>query len=644
MPCIILIQGIFYFAMRLLRVFLPVITALLATVAAAGTDNTAYIHELQRAASDQALWQDREWLNLGHYRQSKVLRGNYNSAVDDGRFFYAPTGSTSPQDELNATLAAFFSQQASGNEHALCRSPARFNWLNRHLQIDTSRLPTPVCSDYDEWRGLVHAESVTLIFPTYQLNSPSSMFGHTLLRLDPADDANWSDWLSYAVNFGANVNSDDNSLFYAWKGLSGGYPGQFIVAPYFEKILEYNRIEKRNIWEYRLNLEPAEVELLVTHLWELKEINFDYYFFTENCSYRLLELIEVARPQVELTDEFIVTAIPIDTIRAVEQAGLVESTSFRASQETVTRQMLSELPEDQYAQLEKILDQPLDAQDPEFNSLPDEQQAALLAAAYRLLRLRQNRKEYNQEAAKKSHQLLSMLSQYPQNSAPKITAPTRPESGHHSKQLRLGVLERDGEGYTELGMRMSYHSLEDNEAGYLRGAQINIAGVVLRRKNSSGTVVLQSANFADVFSLTPRSRFFKSLSWRVRGGLERVFSDGEDRLTGHISGGAGYAWPVLDNSAAYTLLTGRLEANSTFTHKLEPALGAAAGGLYHSSIGTGRAEANAEKFSGGEYRINLSFTQNLVLSRDNALQFRFKREWHNDRDFNEVGLNYNFFF
>jgi hypothetical protein len=63
-----------------------------------------------------------------------------------------------------------------------------------------------------------------------------------------------------------------------------------------------------------------------------------------------------------------------------------------------------------------------------------------------------------------------------------------------------------------------------------------------------------------------------------------------------------------------------------------------------SAVGTGRTEVNAGKFSGGEYRINLSFTQNLVLSRNNALQFRFRHEWHNDKDFNEVGLNYNFFF
>ena len=33
-------------------------------------------------------------------------------------------------------------------------------------------------------------------------------------------------------------------------------------------------------------------------------MNFDYYYFDENCSYRLLELLEVARPGTELTDEF----------------------------------------------------------------------------------------------------------------------------------------------------------------------------------------------------------------------------------------------------------------------------------------------------------------------------------------------------
>ena len=630
--------------MRLFSKLLLLPACVFSVTAIAGTAQTAYVAGLQDSAAGKTLWRHPEWLDLGHYQPSGLVQKGFTSSVDDARFFYAADGKTSPQHELDATLAAFFITQPTGNEHALCRFPARFNWLKTRLQIDAGRLPAVSCSDYAAWRGLVHAESITMVFPTYQLNSPSSMFGHTLLRLDPADDKNWSEWLSYAVNFGANISNDDNSLFYAWKGLTGGYPGQFIVTPYFKKIQEYNQIEKRDIWEYRLNLQPEEVEILVTHLWELKEINFDYYFFTENCSYRLLELLEVARPGVELTDEFVITAIPADTIRTIERAGFVEGTFFRPSQETVIKQMIRNLPEDDYARLDKLLDQPVDEHDPDFLSIPAARQRALLEIAYKLLRLRQTRKARDPQLAKKSHQLLTMLNRYPAGTAPVITAPVRPETGHHSKRVTVGALERRGKAWTELGFRMSYHSLEDNESGYLRGAQINIANIVLRRKNSSGTIVIQQADFADIFSLTPRTRFFKPISWRIRGGLERVYSHKQDRPVGHISGGGGYSWKLLDDGAIYTLLTGRLEANSTFNTWIEPSLGAAAGGLYHSKIGTGRAEFNAKQFAGGEYRLEFSFIQNLVLSRDDALQFNFKREWHSDKDFNEVGLSYNHFF
>jgi hypothetical protein len=46
----------------------------------------------------------------------------------------------------------------------------------------------------------------------------------------------------------------------------------------------------------------------------------------------------------------------------------------------------------------------------------------------------------------------------------------------------------------------------------------------------------------------------------------------------------------------------------------------------------------------GNNDIKPAFTQNLVLSRNNALQLKLKREWHNDKDFNEIGVSYNFFF
>ena len=43
---------------------------------------------------------------------------------------------------------------------------------------------------------------------------------------------------------------------------------------------------------------------MLQHIWELRDIVFDYYFFDENCSMRLLELLDVARPGHALAGMF----------------------------------------------------------------------------------------------------------------------------------------------------------------------------------------------------------------------------------------------------------------------------------------------------------------------------------------------------
>ena len=43
----------------------------------------------------------------------------------------------------------------------------------------------------------------------------------------------------------------------------------------------------------------AEIDFLLMHLWELREAEAPYYFFTRNCSYELLRLLEVAVPELD---------------------------------------------------------------------------------------------------------------------------------------------------------------------------------------------------------------------------------------------------------------------------------------------------------------------------------------------------------
>ncbi|MDH5764468.1 MAG: DUF4105 domain-containing protein, partial [Gammaproteobacteria bacterium] len=473
------------------------------------------VTELQQEAASKQLSHHPEWINLLHYEQTNWLNNDYVSQVDDPRFFNATDGKINPSAELSATIEAFFRTDVKGDEHPQCKFVARLNWLKNNLPGFQKGLPGVQCKEYLEWRSNVPDEKITMVFPAYHLNSPSSMFGHTLLRLDPPANKQASDWLSIAVNFGANVTDGDNSLFYAFKGLSGGYPGYFIVTPYYKKIKEYNYREKRDIWEYPLNLNPEETRRMVSHLWELKDMQFDYYFFDENCSYRLLELLEVARPGIDLTSNFKFTVIPVDTVRAIQDAGLIVDATYRPSQVTVLEYLLTQIPEDHHYMVEKIAASPEFTKQEAFQQLDATEQRQLIELAYKYLRYQQTGEAREKTIASNSYQILEILNSYPSKQATVVPAlASQPEFGHYSRRITIGAGQESKVNFSELSYKMSFHDLEDNEDGFLQGAQINMGNLILRAYEDESTR-LQRFDVVNIFSLTPRSLLFKPLSWRI---------------------------------------------------------------------------------------------------------------------------------
>jgi len=169
----------------------------------------------------QQLANDPFWLSLGHYEAGKV--SGWRSYVSDKKFFLAADGAHHPDAELKATVDALYAPASLGEKHAQCVYPARTRWLKDRLQL--TDLPAVGCNEFKQWFKDVAPHSAVMIFPAAYLNSPSSMFGHTLLRIDQADvQSNNTALLSYAINFGAYIEGSDNSILYAWKGLMGGYP------------------------------------------------------------------------------------------------------------------------------------------------------------------------------------------------------------------------------------------------------------------------------------------------------------------------------------------------------------------------------------------------------------------------------------
>lgn len=591
---------------------------------------------------DKSLWKNSEWLKLLHYEKKN---NSYLSQVDDGRFFYAKNGKYNPQAELAETLKQLFIPTENHNQQTQCRFIARSEWLIKQLHIEKSLLPEVRCEEYLEWYAMAKADSVTLIFPTYHLNSPSSMFGHTLLRLDKYT-VSQSEWLSFAVNFGADTSNEDNGFMYAYQGLVGGYPGLFITEPYFKKIQEYNRIEHRDIWEYKLTLTAEETDRIIKHLWELKTIKFDYYFFDENCSYRLLELIEIARPGIELTDEFVLTAIPVDTVRAIENANLIESVNYRPSQVTQIEYGLEELTEEHKDLVLKLSKNFSVSNTMKFLQLSEAEQKKIVSLSYQYLRYLTSSEARDPGIAKRQYKLLQLLNSYPADVSPgsRVPVPISPAKGHKSKRFSFGLGQRLNNQYINLGFKMSFHDLEDNQKGFLQGAQINIGSVEIRAEENVG-LRLDKLDIVDIFSLTPRNKFFSPLSWKINTGFERQLTHDTDQLVYQLSGGAGGAWEIMKNHQYYSLAIIRLEINKMMKNDIEPAVGFNTGFISHFQNQTAHLALSGEQFEDGLYRLRIKYTHNFVLSTNQSLKLFVEQQWQEDDvEFSNVNLSYQFYF
>lgn len=587
------------------------------------------------AQDTKALAADPEWLALLHFNQGATLHGIGTSYVDDEHFFLAADGKSDAQAELDATITALEPQAAP----LRCRFPARYAFLAGKLGWNE---PAPLahCIEYLEWRGKVPSARAVLVFPASYLNSPSSMFGHTLLRLDASktpDDV----WSSWALNFGADTRGQDNSILYIWRGLGGGYPGHFSMVPYVSKIQEYSHMENRDMWEYNLTLDDAALTRLIAHLWELRDINFDYYFFDENCSFRLLELIDVARPDARIIQGFRFAEIPVNTVRALEQRGLVASRVYRPSQAVELQADLDALTPDERRLAHDLLDDPDMARSEAFQAYPPERRHLMARAAWRALRFNQRGKERTETAASRAMALLRLMQA---NTAVRTEPPepVAPDAGHGTRMVALGGGRRDGDDFAEFRYRMTYHDLLDNPRGFLQGAQIEGLDIHLRT-TAPDELKLESLDVIHIRSLAPRTTFVKPLSWFIQTGLERAMVYDERELVRFVQGGMGLSWRI-GAMQPYVLASVRLENNEGYKPFIEAGGGGIAGALWYFSGVQLHASAEAMHFANDEYRYRGQLEANVPLGRQDGLRL----QWHEDhsrgdRD-QEISLGWRHYF
>ncbi len=501
-------------------IFFTVILILLSPIVSDAKESLASregIDQVKKRALDTALATSREWLLMSHYRKRTIL-GGYKSEIDGNDYFLDKNGRLNPEAEAQATIEAFSQPVATGNdEHPQCRYIGRRNFLFERLAI--TEIPKLECPAHASWKKQLDVVGASIIFASAYFGNPASMFGHTFLKLQSKNNRQDRDLLNYGVNFAANTGVDGGAAF-AIRGLAGGYRGEFGLLPYHQTLKDYTNLEGRDVYEYTLNLTPAELDRMLDHLLEIQNTHFDYYFLDENCSYQLLALLEIARPSVHLTDKFVYFVIPADTVRRVVSTNqLVGEIKYRPS-------LVTELYSSAYglSEAEKVLTRELVHQETpptDLASLPAIDQAKVYDGALRYVSLlaydKPDRWREHSHSLQKQRAALGVRS--PSSTS---EAPARPEQGHDSSQLALGYGERDTNTFVEYHVRAAYHHLLSNETGYLPSSHLEIFKLSGRSYIDPSDTLLQEISILDIMALSPWSAYFRPLSWKANFGVARL--------------------------------------------------------------------------------------------------------------------------
>lgn len=521
-------------------------------------------------AKTKNLAQHTTWRRLLYFfddQKNLIGKKKDSSIVDDAAFYLSKNGQHDSAAELDALLVALADEMATTSDNGtansklsnptaqnsvqnsvLCRFPARVQWLTDTLNIDKSGLQTD-CPELNDWMQKLAPEQLSIMFAQEYLDNPISAFAHTLLRIDSKASVADPSQIHHAValNYTVGGDSSDNFLVYAIKSMSGGYDNLIEIDPYPKKLAKYLQEDERDAWTYQLSLTPAEVQQIMLHVWETKDLKLPYYFTTDNCASEILRLIDVVRPQQHLLSRLPYAVIPSDVVQLLDSENLLASTNYTPADSTLRQAQLNKVKE-QRAQLgyhnsaKQTLNEIKSAQLNPISSIAADGQTLL-----------------------------------PRRIA---VADNNPIDRHPLQLGFIGLGQRGENNYIDLGVRAGYHDTLDRPSGFPQFFDLEGAAATLRlydtdndKAHQPSSVVLQNVTLVRGRSFNPVNSAKKGKTWgasieatRVNDGSQQ---DGNDHLVGSLGYETGWSWAFGTPSAGtgemppqlcYTFLAGTAQA------------------------------------------------------------------------------------
>lgn len=442
------------------------------------------------------------------------------------------------------------------------------------------------------------------------------MFGHTFIRINSKFN---SKLLSYAINYAADADPEkENGFTFALKGLFGGYFGTYSLLPYYDKLKEYRDTENRDIWEYDLDLDKQEVLQMVRHIWELNDTSSYYYFFTENCSYNMLWLLEIARPGIHLREYFTYQVSPLETIFAAQSENIISSSQFRPSKRS-TLLKYEKLIEKKYLNIAKNIVNDNYNVDLLLNDnfIELTQKQYILEAAIEYLEYSYSKNKMQKEEHLKIFHLLSTKRATLGIGTPaKIIKPANPLESHRAVRTTFGIGAVEDRFTSYIGVRPTYHDLYDSNHGFLRGTQIEFLDFLLSHNKEKTEI--QKATILSISSITQQSRFIDGISWRTKFGWDKESLEHKAYFTATAGVGLSYG---NDYGYIYGFIDPLFYQTKSFISGIGGSLGVVLDGYKHANTNL---EITQRVYENGKSQLHTNISQNFRISQNIQLRFIYE--------------------
>jgi hypothetical protein len=447
------------------------------------------------------------------------------SEVDSQDFFVSENGKTSPEKELARFIEILNSPKA---QQYVCKFPLRYKWIKKNIKNNWV-YNTDHCEIYHLFVDKLAAKNLSLVFSSFYINNPGSTFGHTFIRVSRYKEFRTNELLDYAFNFAAE-ESHDQALVYMIKGLTGLYEGKFSAIPYYYKIREYSDYEFRDIWDYHLDLNQEQIDRVIDHIWEMGSVHFDYFYFTENCSYHVLGLLNVAYDEVDILNGLSsIYVLPIDTVKEMKRLSLINDRKVRVSAYGKLLKETQDFNPEKLDRVKEIANNPSNASliAKEYS---DQDGAALLDASISALDYLKPGKVLlsDKKTSQEREELLVLRAENPHISrnlnfdSEKMHAP---DDGHDSSRLGIFAGDRYQQGaFTGFEWRAAQHELLDPSQGHLKNSQVVMFDMKFRYQESnfsSHQFVLDRFRMIDLKKYQASDFWNSSISFDMAVGLDQ---------------------------------------------------------------------------------------------------------------------------